>query len=698
MTKRVKMTFLFIWQLNRIGDLAISMRAVELVRLQHPSSKIYVQCQYPELIQCHPAIDGAFDFSITTIIADIIIDQHFSCSKYEVKQNPNIRKSRHELFCEHANEILEKAGLHGIKWDGRPQTLWVSSTLYAWAANVLHHVDSATKKVAVFGRSKETWRTWPHIDKLLRRLRTDNNLAIFYFDDEQSRELSNITQFIGYTLDKVLALLSHMNLVISPDSAGIHLAGGLGIPLLGIFGATDPLLLLSAYQNAHWQPIQCPYHPCWYNKCEKLTCLKHIKPRHIHHLITKILREESQTRFQSAGVAVSNFPKADIGRCSGIELPCDALSSIDIATSKQAGLSPQMTINADNVNISLSTKTTGVPYVKNDVMPKYQQAAMISSWDVACGIAEYTKELIKWMDKIEVVPLIHIGSFDIDAYDVIHLQYEPSFFKDAQMGLWELIRRWKNAKKKVVITAHFYDTWLQEVLAGLCDRVIVHDGRFSDIQNHDYIIQGCPVFDEVKNIKELRREFQLPLDKKILTGFGFIMGWKQLDYVYEHLLPHVKKHNIFVQILHSHHSMDTAEGERVSKVIKKLRKKYRLQNDTYISHKFLSKEEINHRLQVSDLGFLWKGLAESKGSSAVTKEYIAGRCPLVACQISHYSDLFRGIKFVSPSVEIDEFCATVITAINSKELIKLKEGQRLNYEQLNYQIIGQWHMQLYNEL
>jgi glycosyltransferase involved in cell wall biosynthesis len=104
-------------------------------------------------------------------------------------------------------------------------------------------------------------------------------------------------------------------------------------------------------------------------------------------------------------------------------------------------------------------------------------------------------------------------------------------------------------------------------------------------------------------------------------------------------------------------------------------------------------------MQASDLGFLWKGTAISRGSSAVSKEYVAGRCPLVACQIPHYSDLWRGIEFVSPDIDIDDFCQKVIETLDDdKKLQSLRQEQEWNYENINYQKIGQWHMRLYNEL
>lgn len=341
----------------------------------------------------------------------------------------------------------------------------------------------------------------------------------------------------------------------------------------------------------------------------------------------------------------------------------------------------------------------GIPKVSNKDIKKYR-VAMISSWDITCGIAEYTKELVRWIDNVEVIPVTEIANFNFSPFHLIHIQYEPGLFKHTKMVLWELIRKWKTNQKKVVLTAHYYDDWFAEVLSEYCDIIIVHDSRFSGKPNHKYLIQGCPVHAELSDIIKLRTKLELPLNAKILTGFGFIMRWKQLDYVYSHLIPYIQDNNqIYLQMLHSFHNRDPAEGKRIKKAIKELVRDYGVQKQVFISHDFLSKDEINQRIQASNLGFLWKGKVQSRGSSAVSKEYISGRCPIVSCQTSHYADLSKGIKFVSLDIDIESFCRIVIETLEDNVLLtKLKNEQRENYKALNYKKIGRWHEELYDEI
>ena len=101
--------------------------------------------------------------------------------------------------------------------------------------------------------------------------------------------IEKINHIINYPLNQVLSLVSRMRLIIAPDTAGIHLAGGVGVPILGVFGPTDPIIRLGNYQKATWMPINCKKHPCWYSTCKKKNCLRKISARDVYKKVCEIV-------------------------------------------------------------------------------------------------------------------------------------------------------------------------------------------------------------------------------------------------------------------------------------------------------------------------------------------------------------------------------------------------------------------------
>jgi len=279
---------LFYRETPGVGDVVMMIRAIELTRLKHPNTEIIVQTRYNELLKYHPAIDYYADLNTIIEDIDIRIDNSFYCAEYEAKHIPVLSISRPQLFCENTAKVLIEHGLEPIEYDGKPQSLYISRELYDWAQSILMNVVSNdTLPIGIFGKSEEIWKTYSHMRDLIKLLLADRRFTLFYFDDKEQLSIWNVNQFIGYSLDKVAALVSQMALVISPDSAGLHIAGGFNIPMIGIFGPTNPLLLIAHYFQVSWIPIKCLHHPCNYNICKRLFCLKQLKPKNIYKLISK---------------------------------------------------------------------------------------------------------------------------------------------------------------------------------------------------------------------------------------------------------------------------------------------------------------------------------------------------------------------------------------------------------------------------
>ena len=94
---------------------------------------------------------------------------------------------------------------------------------------------------------------------LIRRLSQENNLRIFNFDKKS--DSSKIFNLTGQTsLCDFASELKSCSLLIGNDSGGMHLANSLSIPVIFLYGPTNPLITGPFYDSAKsiLQPVGCP--------------------------------------------------------------------------------------------------------------------------------------------------------------------------------------------------------------------------------------------------------------------------------------------------------------------------------------------------------------------------------------------------------------------------------------------------------
>ena len=102
------------------------------------------------------------------------------------------------------------------------------------------------------GAARGPSKRWPaeRFAEVARRLRAECGCQVVVFGTPADREAceavtaaagAGVTNLAGATrLDTLTAWLSLCRVVIANDSGGMHLAAGLGVPVVGIFGTTDP--------------------------------------------------------------------------------------------------------------------------------------------------------------------------------------------------------------------------------------------------------------------------------------------------------------------------------------------------------------------------------------------------------------------------------------------------------------------------
>lgn len=159
--------------------------------------------------------------------------------------NHRIRpKSKHSML-----RYLELAEYIGCKVDNPKFNMKVPESLKEWAHGIL---GNEGKHIAICVGSRWETKCWPvqKYTELIERLYKKHNAKIILIGDKNDIALgerivknTNIPakNYIGKTsLPQLSALLCLCNMLITSDSGPMHLGNALGIPVVVLFGPTDP--------------------------------------------------------------------------------------------------------------------------------------------------------------------------------------------------------------------------------------------------------------------------------------------------------------------------------------------------------------------------------------------------------------------------------------------------------------------------
>lgn len=89
------------------------------------------------------------------------------------------------------------------------------------------------------------------------------------------------------TFREAIAMLAHARGCVTPDTAIMHAAAALDVPVYALFGATSPVET-GPYGKGHWLfSSYCNDRPCFCTTCKSMLCMKSISPQTVFSCITK---------------------------------------------------------------------------------------------------------------------------------------------------------------------------------------------------------------------------------------------------------------------------------------------------------------------------------------------------------------------------------------------------------------------------
>jgi len=107
-----------------------------------------------------------------------------------------------------------------------------------------------------------------------------------------SGELPNVTDMTGKTsLDELMDLLCTFHGLLTNDTGTMHLADFLGVPLVALFGSTEPALTGPRSPRSRTMRRQVECSPCFRRECPiDFRCMKEIKIAEVVEAVLEFAR------------------------------------------------------------------------------------------------------------------------------------------------------------------------------------------------------------------------------------------------------------------------------------------------------------------------------------------------------------------------------------------------------------------------
>lgn len=334
--------------------------------------------------------------------------------------------------------------------------------------------------------------------------------------------------------------------------------------------------------------------------------------------------------------------------------------------------------------------------------------ALYSSKRERCGISTYTAQLEK-----AFIALGHevqyFSSFDpyVEVFariiawkpDVIHVQHEMSIMpQDSELhGYLSQVKT--TCGTRIAVTFHTdseaaINSWYQSFPKGTL--VILHRPS-KGMRDAKIVPMPCTMLDPLPDRFQMREKYHFPKDAFIISTVGFMIPWKQHPELIGMIAPWIMRKPAMLQVIASAHFNPTlkAYADVCQKQISDVAG--RMEGRLHHIVNYPSDEEVVERLAASDLGYVWCPF-DTGSSSAAGAQFTTARCPLVASDSSHYSNLGKGLVY-APKNDMTAFVEMVIKVSSNPEFLwHLKTAQEATYQERNYLQTAKIHLMYYGDL
>jgi len=249
-------------RLGAPGDALITANVIRCIKETYTNLKINCITPQSELILLDPNIDS---------INQPETFYSFDSTYWELI----VRKEKSQNIIEHN---MFRLGLD--KYDYKA-TFYLSEEEKDWAKQETSNFDKPI--LAICTKSKEPVKNWSEANwlELIQNLKA--NFSIIQLGDDKEPSIEGVHQFAGkLSMRESAAILSRASHFIGLDSLLMHVANGLNIPSIIIFGGSRPVDCFGYSENINLSSApECS--PCWihkgYEECTyNIKCMDTITP------------------------------------------------------------------------------------------------------------------------------------------------------------------------------------------------------------------------------------------------------------------------------------------------------------------------------------------------------------------------------------------------------------------------------------
>lgn len=252
--------------LGGIGDIIMTTSVIEEAVKKYPHYKMTYACseEFLPLLENNPFIADlkSINSDVTKKDWDVVVDLTSDCIKHEMKNQPNVKLNRPEIFAQKCGFSIDDVP--------RPK-IYLSEDEILRAKEELKYFKL---KIGLVLKSNASVRNWPYFKELRASLSKKYPQATIL---EFSRKRPPYWKFIKKSypvferdLREVVALINECDVVISPDTGLAHIASALRVPTVWIFTHIDGKVRTKNYDNVFVCqniPDNCESKgiPCWYD-------------------------------------------------------------------------------------------------------------------------------------------------------------------------------------------------------------------------------------------------------------------------------------------------------------------------------------------------------------------------------------------------------------------------------------------------
>lgn len=328
--------------LSNIGDALLSLPVLDQLRANFPSAQITVLSgERPrEIFEANPAVHKF-----------ILFDKKNTAGE-NIKLFNRLRKEKFDLIVDLRNSFLgavlparhrtsaflkipahlrhmKDRHLYRIRDIAKDKVFPVlSKSLYCTPGEnerigkllEENNIGKGDRIVVLSPGSRSHTKRWPkeRFAELAKKLRAEFPVKIILIGDKEDVENNkHIVKDAGFpildlsgktTLRELACLLKRTSLLITNDSANLHMASYLDIPVIAIFGITDDEKYGPWSKNSYVVKREIPCRPCQKAQCKfgTLECLSLVKAEDVFRAAKVILT--------SCGLPLEAYPKQDFKR------------------------------------------------------------------------------------------------------------------------------------------------------------------------------------------------------------------------------------------------------------------------------------------------------------------------------------------------------------------------------------------------